>query len=303
MILSSTDSVELVTAQAATIDVVADLVDFSSGVAVPIAPQATAITTATTTTVVTAPASGHLIGVESLTIRNKDAAVTCDVTVQLDKSATNYERHKETLLPGYALEYLWRGVGFFLIKPALNDNRLLTIAESSDTQRVLRSPLSAHGGIHTFVTITGTAYYVYVGRVVQDYTPKFVEFHITTAGAGTDTKEVGLFSTPSAPNKSAQTLTKIVATGTVDSGVSTGMKRNTAAFATLVTKGTHLWAAIRTALATTQPTIGGLAGDNSQGLVLTTTGGGALTGLTTAAGTIIAIATGTTAPDCQVTQD
>ena len=39
--------------------------------------------------------------------------------------------------------------------------------------------------------------------------------------------------------------------GTVDAGTSTGVKRNTSAFATVVPKGTHLWAAARFALATT----------------------------------------------------
>ena len=122
-------------------------------------------------------------------------------------------------------------------------------------------------------------------------------------GAGAQVAEVGLFSTPSAPNKSAQTLTKIVATGTVDALTATGVKRNTTSFAQNVDAGTHLWAAIRTAMATTQPTTYGLEADMSQGHVLTTTGGGALTGLTTASGTLVAIGTGFTAPHLTVTLD
>src|SRR2546428_5661404 len=96
----------------------------------------------------------------------------------------------------------------------------------------------------TFLLIAGTAYYVYLGRLAKGLTVKFVEFHVTTLGAGAQTAEVGLFSTPSAPNKSAQTLTKIVATGTLDSlTAGTGVKRNTASFAQNVDAGTHLWAA------------------------------------------------------------
>lgn len=303
MILSgTTDILELVTGQAGTIDVVADLVDFTAGAGAPLDSQVTAISTATTTTIVSAPGASHRTRVKSLSVRNKDASAVIDVTVQLDRSGTNYERHKETLQPGWCLEYI-EGIGFFVMRPLLNDSRLLTQAESSDTQRVFRSTLSAHGNIHTFLTITGTAYYVYVGRMVQDVTPKFVEFQITTVGAGTDTKEVGLFSSPSPPNKSAQTLTKIVATGTVDSGTSLGMKRNTSAFATVVPKGTHLWAAFRGALGTTQITAGGLAGDMAQGAVLFTTGLGALTGLTTAAAAVPTIGTTTNSPDLSVTLD
>jgi hypothetical protein len=208
------------------------------------------------------------------------------------------ELHKETLLPGYLLEWI-DGVGFYLIKPALNDNRLITNIEPSDGQQVFRSVLPTHSfaAVGGFLTISGTAYYVYIGRAAQDITPKFVDFHITSAGAGTDTKEVGLFSTPSPPNRSAQTLTKIVATGTVDSGTTIGVKRNTTAFTTLVTKGTHLWAAARFALTTTLPTVYGLERDMSQGHVLTTTGGGALTGVTTASGGLVAVTTNQICPD------
>jgi hypothetical protein len=74
------------------------------------------------------------------------------------------------------------------------------------------------------------------------------------------------------------------------------MKRNTSGFGLAVAKGTHLWAAVRTAMATTQPTYGGLASDMSEGHILTTTGGGALTGLSSASGGLVAIATVTVAP-------
>lgn len=299
---NTTDKIDLVTSAAAAVDVNVNFMEAaSSGLTSPTGGrQNTAITTATTTDILAAPGANLTRTVKQMTIRNKDASVSTDVTVRYNQNGTAFELHKETLLPGYTLIYI-EGIGFFLIKPGLNDNRLLTSIEQA-TQRLFFSQLE-RAAIGTFVTISGTAYYVYIGRTVQDITVKFVEFHITSAGAGTDTKEVGLFSTPSAPNKSAQTLTKIVATGTVDSGTTTGVKRNTASFAQVVLKGTHLWAAARFALATTQPTCAGLAGDMSQGHILTTTGGGALTGLTTAAGGLVALATATVAPDLRVTLD
>lgn len=260
-------------------------------------------TAGATATILTAPASGKTRAPQSVWVKN-DSTVAVDVTPRLNISSggTIIEYPTQTLQPQWALEWL-PDIGWFVYKPAADDQRLITNIEAASSQRTFRSILSAHGNIHTFVTISGTAYYVYMGRTTQDLTVKFVEFHITGAGAGTDTKEVGLFSTPAAPNKSAQTLTKIAATGTVDSGTTTGMKRNTASFAQAVAKGTHLWAAARFALATTQPTCGGLTGDMSQAMILTTTGGGALTGLTTAAGTVPAIGTATLAPDLSVTLD
>ena len=299
---ATTDTIEVVTSAAAAVDVQVSAIEaVTSGLTSPQAVrQNTAITTAATTAILAAPGASNTRTVKKITIRNKDATVTTDVTVRFNQNGTAYEIHKVTMLPGECLQYI-EGVGFFELTNT-SASKLLTGAELSATQRRFM-PMHNHGNLHTFVTISGTAYYVYVGRMVQDVTVKFVEFHITGAGAGTDTKEVGLFSTPSAPNKSGQTLTKIAATGTVDSGTTTGFKRNTAAFNQLVPAGTHLWAALRCALATTQPTCAGLSGDMGGGTYLTTTGGGALTGVTTAAGALVAAGTTTVCPELHVTLD
>lgn len=297
---NTTDTIQITTSTTAAIDVQANYIDaVASGLSSPSAGrQNTAIASAGTTTVLAAPGASTTRTLKQLTARNKDTTTSNDVTVIYNANATLCEMHKVTLAPGECLIYI-EGVGFFKLGNA-SPNRLLSAVEHGNSQRIFQSAITEAS---TFLTISGTAYYVYVGRVAQDITVKFVEFHITTAGAGTDTKEVGLFSTPSAPNKSTQTLTKIVATGTVDSGTGTGAKRNTAAFNQLVPAGTHLWAAFRGALATTQITAVGLANDMGQGHVLTTTGGGALTGLSTAAGTIPAVGTATIAPALRVTLD
>lgn len=303
---ATTDKLQLVTGSAATVDVQANFIDASSTTLAPSGGgnQNTAISTATTTDVLAAPASSTIRTLKQMTVRNKDASVTTDVTLVYDANGTDTQIHKETLLPGYCLIYI-EGIGFFLIRPALNDNRLISAVEPSDAQRVFQSAQSSHSGTHTFVMISGTAYYVYVGRVTQDITVKFVECVMTSNAAGTVVVENGLFSTPSAPNKSAQTLTKIVATGTLDSMTAGATKvvRNTSSFAQAVAKGTHLWAAMRTAFGTTQPTLGGLGSDFAQGTILTTTGGGALTSLSTASGTLPTVGTAMNAPDLRVTLD
>jgi hypothetical protein len=172
------------------------------------------------------------------------------------------------------------------------------------SQRVLMSPLNRSGAAKLLVTNTG--YFVYVGRVRQAITVARVEFHVTTIGAGAQTAEVGLFSTTNAPNKTAQSLTKIVATSTVDSLITTGVKRNTSSFAQAVAAGTHLWAGIRTAMATTQPTIEGLNFDMAQGQIMTATAPGALTGAGPFTGVLLAASLhGATSdvPDLRVTLD
>lgn len=302
VLTATTDKLQLVTGAAASLDVSAFFVDRdqSTGAVGAADRQLTAITTATTTDIVAAPASGKTRNVKQLHVRNKHATAPCDVTVLFDANATDYEIYKVTLRAGDALEYI-EGVGFYPLAASLA-NLNITSSEPSNMQRVLQSVLPPVA-VGTFVTISGTAYYLYLGRIARDITVTFAELHVTTAGAGAQTAEIGLFSTSNPPNKSAQTLTKIVATGTVDAVTATGVKRNTASFAQLIPAGTHLWAGVRFAMATTQPTCAGRAGDMSQGHILTTTGGGALTGLSTASGTIPAIATATVAPDVRVTLD
>ena len=148
-----------------------------------------------------------------------------------------------------------------------------------------------------FLLLTGVAYFVFLRRLEAACVPKFVEFHVSTAGAGTQVAEVGLFTSLAAPNKAAQSLTKIVSTGTVDALTSTGVKRNTSAFATSAPAGAYLWAGIRTAMTTTQPTIWGLGVDMAQGQILSLAAAGVLTAAGPWTGGIIAAATGMSCPD------
>jgi hypothetical protein len=163
-------------------------------------------------------------------------------------------------------------------------------------QRMQRSGLDSNG---VLLLISGTAYFVYLGYSLVPITPQFVETQLTVVGAGAQTAEVGLFSTPLPPNKAAQSLTPLVATGTVDS-LTAGVvvKRNTVAFATQIAAGVHVWAGIRTAMAVTQPTLGALAGDFAQGWVLSLPGSGVLTGAGPFAGALIALGALNTTPIC-----
>ena len=159
---------------------------------------------------------------------------------------------------------------------------------------IYNSQLSGNAG---FLLLTGVAYFVYLGPTPGIIIPKFVEFHVSVIGAGTQTAEVGLFSTPAAPNKAGQSLSKLVSTGTVGALTATGVVRNSSAFATSIPANTFLWAGIRTAMVTTQPTIWGLGIDMGEGQVLSTASAGVLTGTGPWIGAIITASTSVIAPD------
>ena len=156
-----------------------------------------------------------------------------------------------------------------------NDARFTTYIEQSN----LRS-----GGLHgplatgTLLLISGTAYFVFLGRVATAFVPAYVKGMCGTIGAGSQTAELGLFSTPLPPNGSSQSVTKIEATGTITSLTSTGVKQNTSAFSTSVAAGTYLWAGMRTAMGTTQPTMQAYLRDYARGNLLSTAASGVLTG-------------------------
>jgi hypothetical protein len=100
---SVTDLIQLVTGQAASIDVHASWADNNAGTVTPGRTNTAAITTATTTTVVGNPASGQQRGTTFLSVRNKHATVACDCTLQHTDGSTTETIMKTTLQPGEAL--------------------------------------------------------------------------------------------------------------------------------------------------------------------------------------------------------
>lgn len=116
------DKIQLTTSAAVTVDVHASYVD-ASNANPPVVQgdtmgrQNTAITTATTTDIIAAPASNEIRNVKTIHIRNKHASTSVDVTVIYNQNGTDFELHKATLLPGEALEYV-EGIGFFTLESA-----------------------------------------------------------------------------------------------------------------------------------------------------------------------------------------
>lgn len=145
----------------------------------------------------------------------------------------------------------------------------------SSQQRVLQGVLPTSTYITAFAD---RAYFTYLGLTLVELTPKYVEAVLyDNAGSGTVVGEVGLFSSANPPNKTSQSLTKIVA-GTINTATTYTVCRNSSLFSTAVPSGTHLWAGIRTNYSSTQPRFYGHFNDMYQGQVLVTSSAGALTG-------------------------
>jgi hypothetical protein len=198
---ASTDAVEILTSAAATIDVHASFLDLSGTTVTP-GKQATAITTATTTTVVSAPAASTWRNIKTLNIRNKHASLSCDVTVQIDISGTNYELVKQTLRAGETLQYI-EGVGWFLVggpsAPARNYSTADQTANAADTY------------------ITGSQILLPSGRPLQAGTVMIWKFTATKTAAGTATPIFSLrFGSGVIGDSSRVTLTGVAQTGAAD---------------------------------------------------------------------------------------
>jgi hypothetical protein len=100
---SVTDQIQLVTGQAASIDVHASWADNNAGTVTPGRTNTAAITTATTTVVVDHPVTGQQRGTTFLSVRNKHATVACDCTLQHTDGSLTETIMKTTLQPGEAL--------------------------------------------------------------------------------------------------------------------------------------------------------------------------------------------------------
>jgi hypothetical protein len=122
LLTATTDKLQIITGAAGTLDVHGSFVDMSNADP-PVVKgstsgrQHTAITTATTTDIVAAPAASTTRNVKTLHIRNKSASTATDVTVQFNQNATLFELWKANLGPGEALEYV-EGLGFFEVNAA-----------------------------------------------------------------------------------------------------------------------------------------------------------------------------------------
>jgi hypothetical protein len=104
LLTSTSDLLRITTSSTANIDVHASYVDLSGTTVTPLRTN-TAISTATTTTVVGSPASSTQRTVKTLFVRNRHATTTNNVTILHTDGTTSVEFIKVSLNAGYTLRY------------------------------------------------------------------------------------------------------------------------------------------------------------------------------------------------------
>lgn len=114
IVMKSTDAIECVTDIASNVDYYASYVDID-GSFNPSAADVSAgnITTATTTTILAAPASNTRTP-KFISLRNKHASQSVGVIVQFDRSTNNRELHAALLQPGECLQFV-EGQGWLVL--------------------------------------------------------------------------------------------------------------------------------------------------------------------------------------------
>ena len=167
---SSTDLLSLTMSTAATCDVLASWVDLNGTTVTP-GRTGTAIASAATTTIVATPAASTTRNVKTITIYNKDASLSCDVTVNYNANGTLYALCKITLQTGEVLEYI-EGVGFFVLKNTAKFDQLLYVTANS-----------VHATAASFATITGLSCPVIAGNRYAFYCCLIAITNATTTGA------------------------------------------------------------------------------------------------------------------------
>jgi hypothetical protein len=119
LLVSTTDKINVITGQAASVDIHSSFVDIdNAGAVTPGRRNVAGVATATTTDASGSPAASTTRNVKTLNIRNKHASTAVDVTVVHTDGTTASELHKTTLLAGEALEYI-EGQGFVRLAAAL----------------------------------------------------------------------------------------------------------------------------------------------------------------------------------------
>lgn len=106
LLTSTSDLLTVITGQAVTaIDVHTSWADYATGTVTLGRTNTPSITTATTTTIVGSPGASTQRNVKTVSIRNRDAALSCDVTVKITDGTNNLELIKMTLAAGDVLMY------------------------------------------------------------------------------------------------------------------------------------------------------------------------------------------------------
>ncbi len=219
LILASTsDLVRVTTSAAITVDVHASWIDSTTSGVTPGVTN-TLISTATTTTVVGSPASSTVRTVKTLTVRNRHASTSCDVTV-LHSDGTNIpELVKVTLIAGDSLHYDEHNGwtvrdNFGRIKR--RDDAIVSAASPDFSTVVLSADVTNNNAsANTIADVTGLSFAVTSGSTY------WFRFYIMYTAAATTTGSRWTVNGPASPTlliyKSEYSLT--TTTRTINEGI------------------------------------------------------------------------------------
>ena len=144
LLTGTSDLIQVVTGQAVTTDVHASWVDNASGTITP-GRTNTAISGATTTTVVGSPGASTQRNVQTLVVRNKHASSSVTITVQHTDGVTPVELVKLTLATGEELQYI-DGSGWAV----LDTNGALKVTEAGAI--ATQADMESGSSLTSFVT-------------------------------------------------------------------------------------------------------------------------------------------------------
>lgn len=196
LLASTSDLLRVITGQSVTVDVHASWADLNGTTVTP-GRTNTPITTGTTTTVVAAPASSTFRTVKTLTIRNRHASSSVDVTVVHTDGTNAMELIKCTLSAGDALHYD-EHQGFTVRdlfgRVKSRSDGLVAAAVNTINTVVLASDVTNNNATaNTIANVTGLSFDVTAGETYWFY------FLITYTSAATTTGSRWSISGPGSP--------------------------------------------------------------------------------------------------------
>lgn len=152
---------------------------------------------------------------------------------------------------------------------ALHNYETAAVASHASTSVLKAHQL--HELASSFTAIAGTAYFIYLGQVARQETFNKVYFVTATAATGALVQELGVATSPTAPNGAVPELTiRAIDTTAGNYAGATGRYSNSANLAYSPPVGTHIWVFARFQAATTQPlTTTAYGMDQGQGSVVT----------------------------------
>lgn len=195
LLTTTSDELRLTTSSAATVDAYAAYVDLSGTIPTP-ARKHTAFSSASTAAIVASPATSTYRTVNFVSIRNRHASLSCDVTVAHYDGTTAFELRKVTLSAGECLEYE-EGQGW----RTMASNGAIKMAEvaapitlSAVTSVILASDVTnANATANTIADVTGLSFAVTAGETY------WFRFSIPYTAAATTTGSRWSINGPAAP--------------------------------------------------------------------------------------------------------